>query len=162
MKHFLIAIGFIALAKETKNFQSAPKYLTPYIQTNIKVEKPKPNIIQKQKPNTLVDALILVESSGNPKAFNEKENACGCLQIRPIMLREVNRILRKQGSSKRFSKEDRWDCWKSKEMFYIWRNYHHADSSDEIIARNWNGGPRGYKKPSTEHYWHKVQLQWAN
>ena len=45
---------------------------------------------------------------------------------------------------------------------YIWENYHHKISNDEIIARNWNGGPRGYKKQSTEHYWHKVQLQWAN
>jgi hypothetical protein len=104
----------------------------------------------------------MVESSGNPKAFNKKENACGCLQIRPIMLREVNQILRKQGLEKRFTKEDRWDCGKSKEMFYIWRNFYHENSSDEVIARNWNGGPRGYKKQSTEHYWHKVQLQWAN
>ena len=54
------------------------------------------------------------------------------------------------------------DCGLSKEMFYIWRDYHHKISNDEIIARNWNGGPRGYKKQSTEHYWHKVQLQWAN
>ena len=36
-------------------------------------------------------------------------------------------------------------------MFYIWENYHHENSSNEIIARNWNGGPRGYKKQSTEH-----------
>ena len=83
-------------------------------------------------------------------------------QIRPIMLREVNQILRKQGLEERFTKEDRWDCGKSKEMFYIWRNYHHKNSSDEVIARCWNGGPRGYKKQSTEHYWYKVQLQWEN
>ena len=104
----------------------------------------------------------MVESAGNPNAFNKKENACGCLQIRPVMVREVNRILRKQKSKQRFTKEDRWDCGLSKEMFYIWRNYHHKISNDEIIARNWNGGPRGYNKQSTEHYWHKVQKAWAN
>ena len=138
-----------------------PQPLTPYIQTDIQVNKPKP-ILKTNKVKTLVDALILVESGGNTYAVNEKENACGCLQIRPIMLREVNRILRKQNNDKRFTKEDRWSCGLSQEMFYIWRNYHHENSSDEVIARNWNGGPRGYKKQSTEHYWNKVQKAWAN
>mgnify|MGYP000250331273 FL=1 len=143
--------------QEQKSLLSPIQPLTPYIQTDI--QKP---ILKTNKVKTLVDALILIESSGNPKAFNKKEKACGCLQIRPIMLREVNRILRKQNNDKRFTKEDRWSCGLSQEMFYIWRNYHHENSSDEIIARNWNGGPRGYKKQSTEHYWNKVQKAWAN
>ena len=158
MKHLVLALGLIALPieKQEKSLLSPITPLTPYIQN----EKPKQQIIQNKKP--LVDALILVESAGNPKAFNKKENAVGCLQIRPVMVREVNRILRKQKSERRFTKEDRWDCGLSKEMFYIWANYHHQVSNDEIIARNWNGGPRGYKKQSTEHYWHKVQKAWAN
>ena len=110
---------------------------------------------------TLVDALIMVESSGNPNAHCKKERACGCLQIRPIMLREVNRILRKQNSNRRFLPEDRWDCGLSKEMFYIWRNYHHKDSSNERIARCWNGGAKkGFKKKQTQHYWAKVKKLW--
>ena len=140
-----------------KNLLPTIRIIDPYIQK----QQTKPTL-KTNKPKSLVDALILVESAGNPNAFNKKENACGCLQIRPVMVREVNRILRKQDSEQRFTKEDRWDCGLSKEMFYIWRNYHHKVSNDEIIARNWNGGPRGYKKQSTEHYWHKVQLQWAN
>ena len=159
MKHLVLVLGLVALPtkQEQKSLLSPIQPLTPYIQTDI--QKP---ILKTNKVKTLVDALILVESSGNPKAFNKKENACGCLQIRPIMLREVNRILRKQNNDKRFTKEDRWSCGLSQEMFYIWRNYHHENSSDEIIARNWNGGPRGYKKQSTEHYWNKVQKAWAN
>ena len=159
MKNLVLTLGLVVLPmeKQTKSLLPPPSPLTPYIQTNIQTSKPTKQLKTKK---TLVDALILVESSGNPNAFNKKENACGCLQIRPIMLREVNRILRKQKSEQRFTKEDRWECWKSKEMFYIWRDYHHPNSSDEVITRNWNGGPRGYKKPSTEHYWHKVQLQW--
>jgi len=159
MKHLVLVLGLVALPtkQEQKSLLSPIQPLTPYIQTDI--QKP---ILKTNKVKTLVDALILVESSGNPKAFNKKENACGCLQIRPIMLREVNRILRKQNNDKRFTKEDRWSCGLSQEMFYIWRNYHHKDSSDEVIARNWNGGPRGYKKQSTEHYWNKVQKAWAN
>ena len=163
MKHIFLLMGLVTLPtkQEQKSLLSPIQPLTPYIQTNVQVSKPKP-ILKTNKVKTLVDALILVESSGNPKAFNKKENACGCLQIRPIMLREVNRILRKQNNDKRFTKEDRWSCGLSQEMFYIWRNYHHENSSDEIIARNWNGGPRGYKKQSTKHYWNKVQKAWAN
>jgi len=163
MKHIVLLMGLVTLPtkQEQKSLLHTPQPLTPYIQTDIQVTKPKP-ILKTNKVKTLVDALILVESAGSSYAFNEKENACGCLQIRPIMLREVNRILRKQNNDKRFTKEDRWSCGLSQEMFYIWRNYHHKNSSDEVIARNWNGGPRGYKKQSTEHYWHKVQKTWAN
>ncbi len=158
MKYLVLAMGLISIpniSKEGKNLRAMPKRLDPYIQT---IEPTK----QLKTKKTLVDALILVESAGNPKAFNKKENACGCLQIRPIMVREVNRILRKQNEDKRFTKEDRWDCGLSKEMFYIWSLHHHRNSSSEVIARNWNGGPRGYKKQSTEHYWHKVQKAWVN
>jgi hypothetical protein len=160
MRYLVLAFGLIIyphLPNEKENLLAMPKPLTPYIQ----VTKPKP-ILKTNKVKTLVDALILVESAGNPKAFNKKENACGCLQIRPIMVREVNRILRKQNEDKRFTKENRWDCGLSQEMFYIWRNHHHENSSNEVIARNWNGGPRGYKKQSTEHYWNKVQKAWVN
>jgi len=170
MKHLVLTLGLLALPKSEKSLHPPPTPLTPYIQTNIQAEKPKPIIkvnkqllASKTKPNkSLIDALILVESSGRENAYNKKEDAVGCLQIRPIMVREVNRILRKQNIEQRFTKKDRWDCGLSKEMFYIWRDYHHLNSSDEVIARCWNGGPRGYKKQSTEHYWYKVQLQWEN
>ena len=159
MKHLVLALGLVALpVKQKQESLLLPiQPLTPYIQTSKQTKTLKIN-----KPKSLVDALILVESAGNPNAFCKKENAVGCLQIRPIMVREVNRILRKQNNDKRFTKKDRWDCGLSKEMFYIWCNYHHKVSNDEMIARNWNGGPKGYKKQSTEHYWHKVQSQWAN
>ena len=105
----------------------------------------------------LVKALIQIESSGRDHAHNVSEDAVGCLQIRPIMVREVNRILRKQGGTFRFKLEDRWDRDKSLEIFHVWREYHHPNSTDETIARNWNGGPKGYKKESTLHYWRKVK-----
>ena len=163
MKNLVLALGMLAIPKKEKSLHTPPSPLTPYIQTHIEVEKQKKPLLTTNKTTkSLVDALILVESAGNERAFNKKENACGCLQIRPIMVREVNRILRKQKSEQRFTKEDRWDCGKSKEMFYIWARYHHNFSDDEKIARNWNGGPRGYKKQSTEYYWNKVQKAWVN
>ena len=107
-------------------------------------------------PQKVVIGMIQVESNGNDSAYNKSEEAVGCLQIRPIMVREVNRILKKQGKEHRFKMKDRWDRDKSLEMFWVWRDYHHPRSSDEVIARNWNGGPNGYKKKSTEKYWKKV------
>ena len=107
--------------------------------------------------DTLVNALIHVESRGNELAYNEPEDAVGCLQIRRIMVREVNRILRIQNQTARYKYKDRWDCNKSKEMFDIWKAYHHPDDTAEHVARNWNGGPKGYKRASTKQYWKKVQ-----
>ena len=111
----------------------------------------------------LVSALILVESRGNDSAIGDRHlvgnEAVGALQIRPIMVREVNRILKIQKSDKRFKLSDRFDREKTIEMFMIWKNFHHKDSDFETIARNWNGGPRGYKRKSTLRYWNKVQKE---
>ena len=111
----------------------------------------------------LVTALILVESRGNDSAIGDRHlvgnEAVGALQIRPIMVREVNRILKIQKSDKRYKLKDRFDREKTIEMFYVWKNFHHKDSDFEKIARNWNGGPSGYKKSRTEKYWAKVQKE---
>jgi hypothetical protein len=107
----------------------------------------------------LVQALIMVESSGREDAYNEQEDAVGCLQIRRVMVKDVNRILKKQGEDKRFKLKDRWDCDKAVEMFEIYTNHYHPDADDETIARGWNGGPDGHKKPATEKYWNKVKNQ---
>ena len=124
--------------------------------------KPK-NIPVVISEHDLVTALILVESRGNDSAIGDRhlvgEEAVGALQIRPVMVREVNRILKIQKSDKRYKLRDRFDREKTLEMFYIWKNYHHQDSDFETIARNWNGGPRGYKRNSTLRYWKKVQKE---
>ena len=113
--------------------------------------------------NNLIPAMIQVESLGNDSAIGDRHlvgnEAVGALQIRPIMIREVNRILKLQKSKKRFKRKDRFSREKSIEMFMIWKEYHHANSDFETIARNWNGGPRGYKNKRTEHYWAKIQKE---
>lgn len=135
--------------------------LTPMHSLNVQlphVQKITPIQVDPiQQRDDLIAALIQVESSGNDKAYNESEDAVGCLQIRRVMVREVNRILRRTNSKDRYDMADRWNCDKSKEMFNIWREYHHADSEYETIARNWNGGPKGYSMRATERYWKKVQ-----
>lgn len=123
---------------------------------NIILSKPP-----KPTPN-LVKALIQVESSNNDSCIGDKHMvipSIGCLQIRPIMVREANRILKIQQNPKRYNNKDRWSRIKSIEIFSIWRNYHHKNSTDEVISRCWNGGPQGFKKSQTLKYWVKVKKQ---
>lgn len=116
-------------------------------------------VVRSIPKNNLIEAIIYVESRGDTLAHNISENAVGCLQIRPIMVREVNRILRKQKIKKKYKLKDRYSRKKSIEMFYIWKDYHHSEDSDEVIARCWNGGPKGWKKKSTNYYWAKVRKE---
>lgn len=128
--------------------------------------KPDKESINEIEPNgqidnldELIEALIWVESRGNEDAVGDThlvEPSIGVLQLRPIMVREVNRILKQSGSEKRFKLRDRKSREMSIEMFTIWYNAYHKDSSFEKAARNWNGGPNGWKKESTQLYWDKV------
>lgn len=124
-------------------------------------EDTKQNIVKVDtiKRDILLEAIIVVESNGNDSCIGDRNlgrPSVGCLQIRPIMVREVNRLLRKQKIKKKYTLNDRYSRKKSIEMFYIWKDYHHSEDSDEVIARCWNGGPKGWKKKSTNYYWAKV------
>lgn len=126
----------------------------------VKIEEPKfvvPEYILDVEP--LIEAMIMVESEGNDSAYCKKEEAVGCLQIRPIMVREVNRILKIQKSDLEYTLEDRWSREKSIEMFHIVNGYHNKNSTYEEIARAWNGGPNWFKKGLTKRYWKRVQKQ---
>jgi len=148
IKTILLIVSFLLLHKNF-SFEKDSKY-------NIKFDFIEP-IEPKPIKVPITNAMIMVESAGNDSAYNSKEEAVGCLQIRPIMVREVNRILKKTGEDYRFEMEDRWNREKSLEMFHVWREYHHPNSTDEVIARNWNGGPNGFNKESTLKYWKKVK-----
>jgi hypothetical protein len=69
--------------------------------------------------DSFVAAVIQVESRGNDNAYCRKEDAVGCLQIRPIMVREVNRILKLNNIQMRYTLNDRWSRVRSLEMFEI-------------------------------------------
>jgi len=107
--------------------------------------------------DTLLMAVMAVESNFDTMAYNAKENAVGCLQIRPIMVREVNRLLGKDS----FKLKDRWSKAKSIQMFNILRS-HLKGASDEEIARTWNGGYNGKNIPETLQYWIKVKQYTLN
>ena len=104
----------------------------------------------------LIEAIIYVESRGNDSAIGDRGKAVGCLQIHPILVREVNRILRRNDIPLVYTLEDRYSREKSIEMFnIIAEQYECCDA--EKVARRWNGGPRGDKKRATIKYWNKVQ-----
>jgi hypothetical protein len=132
-----------------------------YEETIIELE-PK-NIQPIITDGDLLTALIFVESRGNDSAIGDRHlvgnEAVGALQIRPIMVKEVNRILKIQGKTERFDLKDRFDRQQSIRMFMVWKNYHHKNSEPEVISRCWNGGPKGYKVSRTEKYWNKVEQQ---
>ncbi len=101
------------------------------------------------------NAICKVESSNNPNAHNKKEDARGAAQIRLIMVKDVNRIV----GSTRYDHDDAWSRVKSYEMFKHYQKRYSNTNSPEQMARNWNGGPNGYKKSSTKTYWSKVQKE---
>lgn len=108
----------------------------------------------------LIKALMKVESNNDSLAVGDThltEFSIGILQIRPIMVDECNRILKLLKKDRpKFKYSDRISKRKSIEMFKLWRDYHHKGSSEEVVARNWNGGTYGYKNSKTKKYWKKV------
>lgn len=110
----------------------------------------------------LIEAIIAVESGGVAPSYPGPHGEVGILQITPIMVEEVNRILSLKGESVRFSLDDRMDDDKSIEMFkvysYFWCD-RTGDTSSEGIARRWNGGPDGHLEPGTLPYWRRVEAE---
>ena len=100
----------------------------------IDIIEPEVNLINGKLDNReeLITAMAWVESGGNPATIgdiNLPMPSVGLLQIRPIMVREVNRILRKRGLDKRFKNSDRKSADKSIEMFNIWADAYHLNST---------------------------------
>lgn len=103
--------------------------------------------------NPVMDAIIQVESKGNPRAVS----GCyvGVLQISPVLVRECNNILKRQGIKKTYSLSDRYNEQKSREMFVIIQSFHNPSNNVEKAIRMWNGGP-GYSVARTQRYLNKV------
>jgi hypothetical protein len=94
----------------------------------------------------LVNAIVQVESLGDPLAFNPIEEAVGAFQIRPIRVRDYN-----QRTGKNIKIESCYSYEVSKEIFIYYARltgYPHY----ETIARNWNGSG-----VMTTEYWRRVK-----
>ena len=102
--------------------------------------------------SNLISALIIVESSGNDRAIDDQGRAIGCLQIHKAVVLDVNRIT---GSNYRHSEMTNRAQARAVCEAYL-KNYG-KNCSTEQLARRWNGGPTGDRKPATEAYWTKVK-----
>lgn len=149
---FYLIFGFVSKTTITDTIELPIEERTEYLE---EIE-----VLERLERYELIRALIEVESNGRVNALGDLhlgEPSIGVLQIRKVMVDDINRILKMKKSPLRYTYNDRYDKYKSVEMFYIYIDHYHKGEDDyEILARSWNGGPYGYKKPSTLKYWTKV------
>ena len=133
--------------------------LPPEVSAPAEPWHPQPEAFVQQEPaqpaldlDRLYLALAEVESKGDPMAWNPRENAAGVLQIRPIMVDDLNRI----AGYRRWRIDARWDPDYSRAMLGEYLDHYGAASYEEA-ARKWNGGPDGHTEEATVPYWEKVR-----
>ena len=114
----------------------------------------------------VIYAIEEVESNRNPHAINIQENALGCLQIRPIMIADYNRITKENLSH---------DIAYNRAMAYIIAStiFNHymkgiENPNAKHLAFIWNGGGSAWKRvdnpkddqkqKNLDIYWQKVKL----
>ena len=99
----------------------------------------------------LIGAVIAIESGGDPRAYNVKEDAIGILQVRPCVVEDLRRYYGADITHEMMTKETaaRW-------AFIHYGRMWGARTAEEF-ARIWNGGPRGATKQSTLEYWNRVR-----
>lgn len=113
-------------------------------------------------PARLIAALIAVESAGNDSAVGPRGEV-GCLQVRECVIADVNRILWGRGVFTRYALGDMFDRPLAIRVCRIYLGYYGdpwrlgRQPTEEDLARIWNGGPRGYFRPSTLPYWERVR-----
>jgi hypothetical protein len=109
-------------------------------------------------PVVLIAAMIVVESGGDDLAINRAEQAVGCLQIRPAIIWDVEKLV-----GRTISQHVAYDREASIEILEFYLGHYATpallghEPTMEDMARIWNGGPDGWKKSETVFYWHKVK-----
>ena len=103
----------------------------------------------------LINAFVHVESRGNWKAYNKQEQAAGVIQIRPIMVRHINKI-----SMSNFTLSDRFDSVKSIAMFDSLMSKRNPEYNGDLACNLWNAGIKYPKKQRVRNkvYKYKVKI----
>ena len=101
----------------------------------------------------LIEKIWYVESNGraNPPD-GDGGQAAGPLQIHKAVVDDVNFHYRKYY----FTYDDRYDIKKAKQIAKLYIKLWMERHKEEIAARIFNGGPRGWRKKSTDTYWAKI------
>jgi len=115
-------------------------------------EAPPKEIVKLTEKQKILMAFIAVESAGNVFAYNKSEQAAGILQIRPIMLKEINRLFDTD-----FVLQDRFDSIKSVQMFWLFQSHHNPELELEQLAKSWNGNANWKSLKYTAKYYAKIE-----
>ncbi len=104
-------------------------------------------------PDELIEKIWQVESGGriNPPDGDGGE-AIGPLQIHQGVLDDVNK---RYGT--KFCREDLRNLKTAKLIARLYISMWMEEHKEEIAARIFNGGPRGWRKKSTDSYWENIQ-----
>ena len=107
--------------------------------------------------NILLPALIAVESSGNDRAIGPNGET-GCLQITPILLRDIHRITgRRYSRSDTFNRQTSWQIATTYLNHYVNEKRLKRPPTMRDYAMVWRYGPNGWKRSGSDPYWRKVQ-----
>ena len=116
--------------------------------------------VNAKPSDSLINAIIKVESNDNVNAIGDNGKAVGCMQIWKVVVDDVNKV-----SKLKYNYNDRFNKEKSIEIFKLYINKYATAKrlgrtpTDEDVARIWNGGPNGFKKAGTKQYWLKVKAE---
>jgi len=103
--------------------------------------------------NSLISALMIVESSNNDMAIGDQGRAVGCLQIHKAVVLDVNRI-----TGSHYRHQDMTNRVAARAVCEAYLKHYGKNCTTEQLARKWNGGgPAGDKKKATEAYWLRVK-----
>ena len=104
----------------------------------------------------LLSALIQIESGGNDLAKG-RHGELGALQIKPILVRDVNRIM-----GTHYAHSQVTNRAVSTFIAQSYLAHYGKNLSDENLARIWQGGPKGHRKTSTRAYARRVMRELEN
>ena len=102
--------------------------------------------------NSLISALMIVESGNNDQAIGDQGRAIGCLQIHKAVVLDVNKF-----TGSHYRHQDMTNRAQARAVCEAYLKHYGKGASTEQLARRWNGGPRGDTKTSTEAYWAKAK-----
>lgn len=136
-------------------FLSVECFAPPIWETHFKAQISYLDADLHYRMTNILISQIWVESRGNSLVFNKTEMAAGILQIRPVMLRHVNYLLKLQGKELRYTLSDRFDSTKSVEMWRIVMEKHNPEYDVKRACIIWNG--KGKSGTGSEKYYQRVK-----
>lgn len=105
----------------------------------------------------IINAIIQVESKGQPHVVSKDGKCVGVLQIQKVVVDDCNQYLSyyMKSNQKLFTYDDRYDKEKSIEMFILIQKRYNKTNNIEKAIRIWNGGCN-YSVEKTQKYYDKV------